>query len=633
MQLSSLFRKKTVESILAHANDGDGHNLGLNRVLTVRDLTFLGIAAVVGAGIFSTVGKACFDGGPGVILLFLITAIACGFSALCYADFASRIPVSGSAYTYSYAAFGEIIAWIIGWDLILEYAIGNIAVAISWSGNLTSFLDKIGLHIPDFLSTGYLAAETGHKAFLEAVRQHEHIAPSVTALNQVWLNAPHVAGIPIILNLPAFLITALITLVVYIGIKETRNSSNMMVVFKMLVIIAIIVIGFFYVKPINWDPFMPNGFSGVMKGVSAVFFAYIGFDAISTTAEECKNPQRDLPRGMFYSLIICTVLYILVALVLTGMVPYMHLGADDFLAHAFTERGLSVLGGIIAISAVIATTSVLLVFQLGQPRIWMSMSRDGLLPKRFSKIHPKFKTPSFSTIIAGLLVGVPALILDSNLVTDMTSIGTLFAFILVCGGILLLPRQLKTANKFRVPYIGSRLIMPALLIIGISLTLALNYPAVNDFYHFRTLKTPAELVEGLNPLQQQQLAESTGIRLAVSQDSLASHLATMDENRYRELARDLKVADEQKYDEGMEVFLSHLPFHIFVLLCLVITWFCIRRNLSLIPVLGLLCCSYLVTEMGITNWIRFFVWLIIGLIIYFSYGRKRSRLGKESLRA
>jgi amino acid transporter len=512
--------------------------------------------------------------------------------------------------------------------LILEYAIGNIAVAISWSGNLTSFLDKLGLHIPDYLSTGYLAAKNGHSAYLEAIHQHEAVSSSVQAMNNVWLTAPHIGGFHLIINLPALLITALITYVVYIGIKESRNSSNLMVMFKLLVIIAIIVIGFFYVKPINWNPFLPNGFGGVMKGVSAVFFAYIGFDAISTTAEECENPQRDLPRGMFYSLIICTALYILIALVLTGMVSYTNLGADDFLAHAFTERGLSVLGGIIALSAVIATTSVLLVFQLGQPRIWMSMSRDGLLPPRFGKIHPKFKTPSFSTIIAGLLVGVPALILDSDLVTDLTSIGTLFAFILVCGGILLLPRQPKTANKFRVPYISSRWIMPLLLVITVSLSLMLNYEGVSDYVHIRKLKTPAEIVNNLSPVQQQTLAVQAGIDAPVSSDSLKTYLAAMDESKFSDIAHHLSVGNNLKYEQGASVFFSHMPFYLFVLLSFIITYFCVRRNLSLIPVLGLVSCSYLVTEMGITNWIRFFVWLVIGLIIYFSYGQKRSKIGK-----
>ncbi len=469
-----IFRKKSIGRIIADTNAGldDGHGISLNKVLSVRDLTALGIAAVIGAGIFSTVGKACFDGGPGVILLFIICSVACGFSALCYAEFASRIPVAGSAYTYAYASFGELIAWIIGWDLLMEYAVGNITVAISWSGNLTSFLHNIGLHIPGFLSTSFFEAKNGSTQYLEKMAKHDTCwrITDFLSMHNVWMNAPHIGPFHFILNLPALAITAFITYLVYIGIKESRRASNMMVLFKLLVVAAVVAVGFYYVNPANWVPFLPNKFSGVMKGVSAVFFAYIGFDAISTTAEECKNPQRDLPKGMFYSLIICTILYILVALVLTGMVNYSKLNTSDFLANAFNARGLNVFGGIIALSAVVATTSVLLVFQIGQPRIWMSMSRDGLLPPRFSRLHPKFHTPSFATIITGLVVGIPSLFLDSTIVTDLTSIGTLFAFVLVCGGILILPRTEKHEGKFRVPYINGKYLVPLILIVAIILT-------------------------------------------------------------------------------------------------------------------------------------------------------------------
>ena len=339
---------------------------------------------------------------------------------MCYAEFASRIPVSGSAYTYSYATFGELIAWIIGWDLIMEYAIGNVVVAASWSSNLVSFLDNltqgihkrfpslnISLHIPQWLATPWRGAWIAHR---QVASNSAAVTDATRALDKIWVTAPHIGSLPVILNLPALVITILITALVYIGIHESRKMSNAMVAFKLIVIILVICIGFFYVNTANWSPFLPHGFGGVMKGVSAVFFAYIGFDAISTTAEECKNPQRDMPRGMIASLIICTVLYILVALVLTGMVNYSKLNVGDFLSSAFTQRGLNWLGGILALSAVIATTTVMLVFQLGQPRIWMTMSRDGLLPKRFSKLHPRYRTPGFATVITGLLVGIPALV-------------------------------------------------------------------------------------------------------------------------------------------------------------------------------------------------------------------------------
>jgi len=389
----------------------------LTRSLGVRDLTAMGIAAVVGAGIFSTIGKASFDGGPGIIFLFLFVSIACGFSALCYAEFASMVPVSGSAYTYAYVAFGEVIAWMIGWDLLMEYAIGNIAVAISWSDYFTTLMDGFGWHIPDYLTMDYWTAqELGSKAAIMA-----------------WENAPMFLGIRFICDIPAFVIVLIISAIIFVGIQETKNSANVMVFLKLAVIFVVIVVGAFYVNPENWNPFLPNGVGGILKGTAAVFFAYIGFDAISTTAEECENPQRDLPRGMIYALVICTVIYVAVALVLTGMVNYTKLDVGDPLAYVFKELKMDWLAGVIAVSAVIATASVLLVFQAGQPRIWMAMSRDGLLPKIFSRIHPRFKTPSFSTGLTAAVVAIPALFLNMNVVIDLTSVGTLFAFVLVSG--------------------------------------------------------------------------------------------------------------------------------------------------------------------------------------------------------
>ncbi|QJB37504.1 amino acid permease [Chitinophaga oryzae] len=538
---NSLFRKKSLSTIMKDANEGMTDSLetgvGMHKVLKVKDLTAMGIAAVIGAGIFSTIGEASFHGGPGVSLLFVITAITCGFSALCYAEFASRVPVSGSAYTYSYVTFGELAAWVIGWALILEYAIGNIAVAISWSGYFNNLLSGLGISLPDWLSSNY---DSASQATIEA--------------------APHIFGIPFIVNLPAFIIVVLITYLAYVGIRESKRSANFMVGLKILVILFVIVLGFFYVNPSNWSPFMPNGFSGVLKGVSAVFFAYIGFDAVSTTAEECANPQRDLPKGMIYSLIICTVLYVLISFVLTGMVPFYKLKVDDPLAFVFNEVNLPGISYIISVSAVVATTSVLLVFQIGQPRIWMSMSRDGLLPKKFAKIHPRFKTPSFATIITGVIVGVPALFLNLTIVTDLTSIGTLFAFILVCGGVLMLPPQEKTNDKrFRLPYINGQYIVPALVILLLVL--------------FRG-----------------------------------------------------EIGRRMSLEGGWEVWKHNIPFFFFVIVTIVITFFSVMRKLSLIPVLGLLSCFYLMTEIALKNWIVFSIWLVIGLSIYFLYSYRHSKL-------
>src|SRR6187551_3718880 len=415
----------------------------------------MGIAAVIGAGIFSTIGQAAYNGGPGVVFLFLITAVTCGFTALCYAEFASRVPVAGSAYTYSYVTFGEITAWVIGWALILEYGIGNVVVSISWSSYFINLLEGVGIHMPSWLATDPTTAEKMYNVAVAAGTSTEGLA---------WATAPVIAGFKFICNLPAFVIIVLITILAFIGIQESRRSANFMVGLKLVVLAVLVGIGVFYINTDNWTPFMPNQFTGVLKGVSAVFFAYIGFDAISTTAEECKDPQRDLPRGMIYSLIICTVISIVVTLVITGMVNYAEFdNVADPLAYVFEKIHLGKVGFFISVSAVFAATSVLLVFQIGQPRIWMSMSRDGLMPKRFGKIHPRFQTPGFSTIVTGIIVAIPSLFVESAIMTDLTSIGTLFAFVIVCGGVLALPRQPKSADKkFNLPYINSQWIVTPL---------------------------------------------------------------------------------------------------------------------------------------------------------------------------
>ncbi len=570
MDWAQLFRRKSLKDVLERG--GDGHSTiaegehGLKRSLSLVDLTAFGIAAIIGAGIFSTIGNASAEGGPAVALLFVFTAIACGFSAMCYAEFASNMPVSGSAYTYAYTSFGELVAWIIGWNLLMEYAIGNIAVAISWSDYFTGLLAGFGLDVPYYLTMDYLSAYRAYDTVTAELAKGVQLA-DLTSFQRdayaAWQTAPSIGGLKIIADLPALGITVVITWLVYIGIKETKTAANLLVLFKLLVIVAVVVVGAFYVQPANWSPFAPNGMNGVLKGVSAVFFAYIGFDAISTAAEECKNPQRDLPRSMFLALAICTVLYIVIALILTGTVNYKELAVGDPLAHVFTVLDLKFMAGVVAFSAVVAMASVLLVFQMGQPRIWMTMSRDGLLPKRFAQIHPKYRTPAFSTVVTGFVVAVPALFMNLKEVTDLTSIGTLFAFAVVCGGVLYMDRKGLNKNaRFKIPYVNSQFLVPGLLLAICALAYIYNAEGLAQFFTY----------------------------------------------------------------QDWEKFQHKIPMFGFIVVCLALSYYCFVQKLSLIPVLGLLSNLYLMTELGVVNWTRFLIWSFIGLIIYFLYGFRKSKL-------
>lgn len=572
----SLFRKKSIEDILKRNAETQQLQGSLAKHLGVRDLTAFGIAAIIGAGIFSTIGKASADGGPGVIFLFMFTALACSFAAFAYAEFASLIPVSGSAYTYSYVAFGELFAWIIGWALIMEYAIGNVTVAISWSDYFTALVYNVfHYRIPEWLCLDYYTAQRHFGDVITLLHSGKTLVgissnPETAVLLEgyhAFEKAPLIFGRPLVFDFPALLINALITMLVYRGIKESRNASNMMVLVKIAIVLVVIIVGAFYVDVNNWDPFLPNGIEGLLKGISAVFFAYIGFDAISTTAEECRNPQRDLPRGILYSIVICTLLYVAIALVITGLVNYSELNVGDPLAYVFEKiKDLRWLSGIVAVSAVIAMASVMLVFQLGQPRIWMSMSRDGLLPRSFSKIHPKYKTPSFSTLVTGLLVAIPIFFVDINVVTDICSAGTLFAFCLVCGGVLKLRMDPNApVSKFKTPYVNAKYIIPALFIL-------------------------------------------VTLYITIYDSSLLSYYF---------------------HCETREDLYSKIPTYFFFLGFIIFSVMTYRYNFSLIPSLGLLCCFYMLSQLGYKNWLYFGIWLIIGLIIYFVYGRRHSKLASS----
>ena len=462
---TQMFRRKPAAVLLDEAETGSG----LKRALGALDLTALGIGAIVGAGIFVLTGVAAAKyAGPAVVLSFVVSGFACAMAALCYAEFAAMIPVAGSAYSYSYATMGELVGWIIGWDLVLEYAVGAAAVAVGWSGYLRVILEGLGIHLP-------------------------------VALTHAPGSAPGA-----IIDLPALLIVLAVSAILYVGISESARFNSIIVGIKLFVIGVVIVVGAFYVKPANWSPFAPMGWGGVMRGAAVIFFAYIGFDAVSTAAEEVVNPNRDLPRGILGSLFVCTALYIIVAGVLTGMIPAREIDLNAPLASAFVIRGLNAVSGIISLGAVAGLTSVLLVLLLGQSRIFFAVSRDGLLPATFSKVHPRYRTPYIPTTITAIAVGITAALLPIQEIAELTNIGTLFAFTLVCAGVWIL-RHIEP--NLRRP--------------------------------FRTPLVP------------------------------------------------------------------------------------------IVPILGIFFCTYLMSSLPEVTWIRFFVWMGLGFVIYFSYGRFHSRLRQD----
>lgn len=442
--MNQLFRRKPIADLLPDS----AHSL--KRVMGAGDLIMLAIGAVIGAGIFGAIGTAAagqigpngevirYGAGPALVFSFILLGVACALAGLCYAELASMIPQAGSAYAYTYATLGELIAWIIGWDLILEYAVGNVAVAISWGDYFNTLLRGFGVTMPAWLTTGYRTA----------------LLSADPAVHGLLASAPHVAGIPIVIHLPAFAIVMLITILLLQGAKESVRANNIMVVIKLLALGLFIAVGATHLHPENFTPFAPNGFTGIHQGAAIVFFAYIGFDAISTAAEETKNPQRNLPIGILGGLAICTVIYVVVGFVLTGMVPYKELAVADPLAKALQLAGFQAVGWIVALGAAVSMSAVLLVFQYGQPRIFFAMARDGLLPQWAAKLHPKTRIPFITTLFTGLFVAAWSLIGDAGETYDLTNIGTLFAFMLVSIGVLVLRyTEPDRPRPFRVPFV------------------------------------------------------------------------------------------------------------------------------------------------------------------------------------
>jgi basic amino acid/polyamine antiporter, APA family len=512
--MSRLFLRKSVQD----CENDIAERGGLRRSLGKWHLTALGVGATIGAGIFATTGTAIVGdavrpgAGPAIVLSFLLTAITCGFAALCYAEFASMVPISGSAYTYAYASLGELVAWIIGWDLIVEYAVGNIGVAIGWSGYFRELLTHFGLALPPWLATDFRSAQLAAEAVAAGATD-----PTSVYLASALTTAPHIFGFNVIANLPAFLIVAGITCILVLGIRESATSNNAMVILKVAIILFFVAVGLTLIRPGNWTSpetggFAPNGFAGISAGAAIIFFSYIGFDATSTAAEEAKNPARDMPFGIIMSLIICTVLYILVAGVMTGVAPWAKLGTAEPMITALaladgSPRLITISRFIVSLGAVFAMTSVLLVFQLGQPRIFMSMSRDGLLPPFFSKVHPRFKTPYVGTIITGTFVGSFAAFANIAEVVELTNIGTLFAFILVSAGVIVLRKaEPDRPRPFRAPWVP---LTPILAILS-CLYLMLQLPWVT-WVRFALWLAAGLVIYFLYGIRHSRLARERGV--------------------------------------------------------------------------------------------------------------------------
>jgi basic amino acid/polyamine antiporter, APA family len=521
MPLTAPFRRKSLDHLVGETTE-PRHQL--RRALGPVQLTMLGIGAIVGAGIFTSVGTAAAGGadhigaGPALVISFLIVAVACGFAALCYCEFAAMVPVSGSAYTYAYATLGELAAWLIGWDLILEYAISNAAVAVSCSGYIQSFLSSaLKLHLPAWLGTDYRSAIQSAHHFTESLMNLGLLPTSLfqpgcdlSGLAEAggqnfaaYSTAPRLLGVPFIFNLPAFAIVVVVSWVVLIGIRETARFNTGLVLAKLAIIVFFLIVGATCIQPGNWVPFAPNGFKGISSAAAILFFAYIGFDAVSTAAEETRNPQRDMPVGILASLVVCTVLYVAVSVVLTGMARWNTLGNAEPLAFVFTSKGMNWTASIIALGGVLATTSALVPYQAGQPRIFFSMGRDGLLPSWAAKVHPRFRTPHVTTMITGVLVAVCSSVANINELVELTNIGTLFAFALVAAGVIILRfTDPERPRPFRTPWVP----LVPLLAIACCAYLMYELPAIT-WVRFFLWMAAGLLIYGFYGIRRSRLAD------------------------------------------------------------------------------------------------------------------------------
>ncbi|MGE9616904.1 MAG: amino acid permease [Solitalea-like symbiont of Acarus siro] len=604
----------------------------LRKHLGLWNLVFFGIASIIGGGAFSTIGQATAYGGPAVILLFFIIALVCCLVAFSYAELSSRFPLSGSAYSYSYIIFGEIIAWLVGWTLIVEYTVGNIVVAISFSEYLVSILHSIkidalginGIHIPKWLSANYFDVLNNYKQ-VEALIISADASGITSKLQSDWMlykSAPTFMSIPIIVNLPALLVTLFVSYFAYIGISMSNKANNIMVTIKFAVIVIIVVAGLFYIKIDNWVPFMPETFNKMLTGLSAIFFGYVGFDAISMVSEEAKNPKKDISKALIISLVLCAAIYIIIALTITGIVPYKELNIANPLSYVFAKVHNSPLVVLVSVCVLVSMMNALMAFQVAQPRLIMNMSRDKLLPKCLSIIHGKYKTPHLATILVALLVALPASIAGFNFAIDLTSLGALFVFMIVCLSAIKLRLNDNHAsnNNFKIPFINAKYILCiAVLLMSMYLTIFKKYEVINFVKnHSIVIKDKEDIIANLNA------NDLKTIKIYFENKDFYRELNKLSVNEQGLLLDKINIDRNKIYSSSIDNFLAKIPKWIFIIAVILSIYFSIKYKVSLLPLIGFLFCLYFASELSFNTWIGFLIWLFIGVLVYFIYGYRKS---------